>query len=85
METIETSMGQIIIAAEVMHIISNAGLVSIETLAKQALVRQYDTSERELEADEERKAVHARRVYVKWPVSDVEQISSGRYRCGQCE
>ena len=83
METIETLMGQIIIAAEVMHIISNAGLVSAETLAKQALVKQCDTYEWELEADEERKAVHARRVYVKWPISDVEQISSGRYRCGQ--
>ena len=83
-ETLLPVKGQIIIAAEVMHIISNAGLVSAETLAKQALthdVRQCDTSERE--ADEARKAVHTWRVYFQWPVSDVEQISSGRYRCDQ--
>ena len=81
-ETIEMLIlvnGQIIIAEGVIYIISNAGLVSTETLGKQSLmrdVRQCDPCE--WEAAEMQKAVRTRQVYVQWRIPEIEQMLSWR-------
>ena len=65
-----------------MHIATSTGLVP-RRLAKPLMHdgRQCDTME--WEADEVRKAVRTRRVYVQLRVPDVEQISSRGRRCDQ--